>query len=113
MYKFTKKDIIRINQEIGESGQFSNESSLDYALQTAKSRKSWLYELSHIVRSILVDHVFTDGNKRTALALMLTYFDYHGVECDKQRMVEIVHKVAKKNLTNVMRIMKEVKNGIY
>ncbi|MFC1697991.1 hypothetical protein ACFL1H_06635, partial [Nanoarchaeota archaeon] len=67
MCMINKKDIIRINQEIGETGELSNESSLDFALHMIKHKKSWLYELSYLIRSILVDHVFKDGNKRTAL----------------------------------------------
>ena len=74
-----KKDIISFNIEIGEKGELHNESSLDFALGIIKTRKSWLYELSYLARSLLVDHAFTDGNKRTALALVLTYFDDKGI----------------------------------
>ena len=50
-----KKDVIRINQEVGENGEFSNESSLDFVFSIAKAEKSWLYELSYFVRNILTD----------------------------------------------------------
>ena len=66
-----KKDIIAINQEIGENGLFQNESSLDFALSIIKQKRAWLYELSYLVRSLLVDHVFQDGNKRTAFYIIL------------------------------------------
>lgn len=107
-----KKDLIRINQEIGESGELQNQSSLDYALSTAKHKKSWLYDLSQIVRSLLVDHAFRDGNKRTALALILTYFDYKDIDYDEQRLIFIVHKIAKKNVNNVNKIIRMIKNAI-
>ena len=107
-----KKDLIRINQEIGSTGRLVNESSLDYALSIKKHRKSWLYELSHLVRSMLVDHAFEDGNKRTALVLILSYFEEKYAKYDRNRMVSIVHTIAKKNINNVTRIMELIKSGI-
>ena len=66
-----KKDMVGANQEIGCNGEFSNESSLDFALSIVKQKKSWLYELSYLVRSLLVDHIFQDGNKRTAASTII------------------------------------------
>ena len=107
-----KKDLIQINQEIGATGKLINEGSLDYALNIIKHRKSWLYELSHLVRSLLVDHAFEEGNKRTALVLILSYFEEKGVKYDRNRMSLVVYKIAKKNINNVTRIMELIKSGI-
>lgn len=107
-----KKDLIRINQEVGSNGRLVNESSLDYALNITKHRKSWLYELSYLVRSLLVDHVFEDGNKRTALALILVYFEEKHIRYDRNKVSFVVHKIAKKNINNVIRIMELIKSGI-
>ncbi|HLC64829.1 MAG TPA: Fic family protein [Candidatus Nanoarchaeia archaeon] len=112
MYQITKKDIIAINQEIGETGFFSNESSLDFALSIAKHKKAWIQELSYLVRSLLIDHAFRDGNKRTALALILTYFDNHAVECDKQKMTYTVYMLSKKNVKSINKIMRAIEHGI-
>ena len=107
-----KKDLIRINQEIGEKGSFSNESSLDFALNIIKQKKSWLYELSYLVRSILVDHVFTEGNKRTALLLITLYLDQKHLDYDEQRLVQTVLKIAKKSFRNPKKIVGLIKNAI-
>ena len=74
MSQLSKKDLIAISQEVGSNGKFHNESSLDFALSIAKQKKSWLYELCYIVRTLLVDHCFEDGNKRTAIIVIITYF---------------------------------------
>lgn len=106
-----KKDIIAINIEIGEAGELQNPGSLDFALEIIRHKKSWLYELSYLVRSIIVDHAFRDGNKRTALALILTYFNDNDIECDKQKMVNVIHKISKKNIKDINRMMEMIKNG--
>jgi len=107
-----KKDVIRINQEVGATGELQNESSLDFALSILKHRKSWLYEVAALTRSILVDHAFSDGNKRTALALILTYLSEKDMEYDKDKMVLAVYKIAKKNINDTNKIMRLIKNGI-
>ena len=113
MYKIiNKKDIIRINQEIGEDAQFNNESSLEYALSLIKHKKSWLYELSFIVRSLLIDHAFKDGNKRTVLMIMVTYIEDKNLEYDKERLSKIILNISKKNINDINKIQRLIKSAI-
>ncbi len=112
MISLNKKDLIGINQEIGSTGKFHNEDSLDFALSTAKHKKSWLYELSYITRSLLVDHSFEDGNKRTAIITIITYFENNDLEYDKDKLIKIVWSIAKKNITDINKLMRLIKNAI-
>jgi len=107
-----KKDIIRINQEVGHNGLFSNESSLDFSLSIIKQKKDWLHELSCIVRSLLVDHSFQDGNKRTAAAVIITYFERKNLDYDKDRLIKIILQISKKNINDINKIMRLIKNVI-
>lgn len=107
-----KKDIIRINQEIGEAGNFQNESSLDYALSTIKHKKSWLYELSYLIRSLLTDHAFMDGNKRTALAIILTYFKDRDTKYDEDVITKVILQISKKSIKDINKIMRLIKSAI-
>ena len=107
-----KKDIIRINQEIGEHGQLSNESSLEYALSIVKHKKSWLYELSFIVRSLLADHAFRDGNKRTAMVIMLTYIEDKNLQYDKEKISKTILDISKKNSNDINKIQRLIKSAI-
>jgi prophage maintenance system killer protein len=106
------KDIIRINIEIGEDGNLRNEGSLSYALSAIKE-KPWLYELSYLIRCFLVDHCFQDGNKRTALAILILYFDEHNVEYDREKIMKIMRLIAKNNISDINKIMRMIKDGIY
>ena len=107
-----KKDIIRINQDVGEKGSFSNESSLDFALSIIKQKKSWLYELSYLIRSLLVDHAFEDGNKRTALIILTTYLKDRKLEYDKDKVLKIFWNISKKNITDINKISRLIKSVI-
>lgn len=108
-----KKDIIRINQEIGANGSLSNESSLEYAIGALKSKPSWLKDLAQFTRALCVDHAFQDGNKRTALAIILVYLEEKGLEANKEKLVNIVYKISKENINDLNKIMRLIKNGIF
>ena len=112
MISLNKKDLIAINQEVGSNGKFHNEDSIDFALSIAKQNKSWLYELSYIARSLLVDHCFEDDNKRTAIAVIMTYFENNNLDCDKDKLIKIVWNIAKKNTTDINKLMRMIKNAI-
>jgi prophage maintenance system killer protein len=105
-------DIIRINQEVGEQGELHNSGSLEYALSIIKERKSWMHELAFIIRSLLADHAFRDGNKRTALAIMLAYIEDKGFTYDEERAVHAVYQISKKSITDINKIARVVKSVI-
>ena len=107
-----KKDIIAINKEIGSNGQFSNESSLEFALSIVKQKKSWLFELSYIARCLLVDHVFQDGNKRTAAAIISLYLEENALSYDQEKIIKIVLSISKKNVNDINKIARLIKNVI-
>ncbi len=104
MSVYNLKDLIRINQEIGEQGLVRNESSITFALGMLKKKKSWLYELSYLVRSIVVDHVFEDGNKRTAYVLGTLYFQDNEKKYDDQKLVENILLIAKKSIVDINKV---------
>ena len=110
--RLNKKDLIGINQQVGSNGKLHNEDSIDFALSIAKQNKSWLYELSYIVRSILVDHCFEDGNKRTAIITIITCFDNNDLNYDKDKLTKTVWNISKKNITDINKLMRMVKNAI-
>ena len=96
--------MIALNQEIGEGGEFHNESSLDFALQVAKVKRNWVYEASYLIRSLLTDHVFRDGNKRTALLVAIYYIEENGKECDTEKLLKLIKRIAKNNITHPVKI---------
>ncbi len=111
-FQITKKNIITINQEIGEQGEFVNESSLDFALSVANVKRNWLYEVSYIVRSLLVDHAFRDGNKRTSLIIITLYLDHYHQEYNPEQLVAAVTKIARGKSKDPVSIVRLLYHGI-
>ena len=105
---YNLKDLARINQEIGESGELREKSNIEFALDIVKRKKSWLYELAYLLRSLIVDHPFIDGNKRTAYMLCILYFEDNKQSYDDEKLVKIVYQIAKKSTTDINKIIRMI-----
>lgn len=107
----TKKDIMVLNQEF-EDGSFHNESSLEFALGYAKKTENWTKALAWLVRAILLDHVFEEGNKRTAALLIKTYAEY---ECHKtydDKIIKLIKEVIIRKISSIRKIEDMIKDAI-
>lgn len=102
------KHIIDINKEF-DSGTLVNSSSLEFALSAIKRKGSWLEQLAYLVRALLVDHPFKDGNKRTATALVLAYFDNYDIKYDQDKTIRTIIKISSKTPETIRSIEKELK----
>jgi len=110
-FLLNKKDIIALNQQFDE-GNLHNESSLDFALSYAKRTENWTKALAWIARAILIDHVFEEGNKRTAALLIKAYAEYQGHSTYDDKVVKLIKNIILKNTTSIMRIEEMIKDAI-
>ena len=109
--KISKKDIIAINQKF-DKGQIINGSSLDFALSQANSSKSWLKSCAVLVRAVLIDHVFEEGNKRTAAAIVTGFFEENEVDYNPEEVAKGITKILMKNITSIAEIERVILNAI-
>lgn len=107
----SKKDIISVNKQF-DSGTVINESSLVYALNQANQTKSWLRACAFLVRAILLDHTFEEGNKRTAAAILAGFFEEHELNYDPEKIAQAIVLMLTKNITNITKIEKVILNAI-
>lgn len=110
-FTLTQKDIIALNQEF-EDGSLHNEASLDFALSYARKTTNWTKALAYLTRAILIDHVFEEGNKRTAALLIKSYTKYEGHETYDDRILKMIKKILLKNITSIRKIEDMIKDGI-
>lgn len=62
--------------------------------------------------AILVDHPFSDGNKRTAVLIAIDFAMQHNRRFDDEKLAKIAIKIAKDNITNINKIKRKLKNAI-
>lgn len=107
----SKENLIRINQGFG--GSLRNDSSLDYALNAQINNKLGDYKkLAYLLRAILVDHPFSDGNKRTAMFLCLNFAEENKKQVDRDLLLEQIVSIAKNNINEIRNIEWRIKNAI-
>jgi prophage maintenance system killer protein len=110
-FTLTKKDIVALNQEFDE-GNLHNEASLDFALGYARKTENWTKALAWLVRAILLDHVFEEGNKRTAALLIKAYSEYEGHRTYNDRLVKLITEIILKKVTTIWKIEEMIKDAI-
>ena len=109
--KISKEELLRINNGFG--GNLRNDASLDFALDKMENKKLGLYKkLAYLLRAILVDHPFSDGNKRTAAYAALSFASDLGKEVDRELLMHHIVSIAKQNINNIKNIEWRIKNAI-
>ncbi len=110
--KITKKDVIAINQEF-DKGIFHNEGSLDFTLDSIKNNQDWLEQTSFLLRALIADHVFQDGNKRTATNLLILALERQDIKFHPDEIPRFIIKLAQDNVKDIREIKKRIINLIY
>jgi prophage maintenance system killer protein len=110
-FLLSKKDIIALN-EVFDNGNFHNESSLDFALSYANKTENWTKALAYLTRAILIDHVFEEGNKRTAALLIKSYAEYEGHNVYDDKILRMIKEILLKNIISINKIEEMIKDAI-
>jgi len=109
--KISKETIVRIAGGFG--GVLRNSSSLDFALEKQEDKKLGEYKkLAYLLRAILVDHPFSDGNKKTATFVAFNFAEQCGKIVDEQLLKHHILSIASKNITIIRVIEERIKNAI-
>ena len=107
----SKEDLLRINKGFG--GGLRSDSSLDFAFDMQENQKLGPYKkLAYLLRAILVDHPFTDRNKRTAMFLTLAFANDQNQKVDRELLLHQIVSIAKKNITDIRIISDRIKTAI-
>ncbi len=107
----SKEEILRINHGFG--GNLRDDSSLDFALDHIKNKKFGMYKkLAYLWRAILVDHPFSDGNKRTAAYVAFAFVDGTDKQVDRDLLEYHIVSIAKNNIHTIKNIEWRLKNAI-
>jgi len=106
-----EQDLIEINKQFS-NGKIINKGSLQFALSYSKDTKDWIKQLAYLVRSILIDHIFEEGNKRTASALIMSALEVHKLTYNPQKIDLIIIEILKKNINNINILRRMIKDAI-
>jgi prophage maintenance system killer protein len=109
--KIRKEDIVRIAQGFGRN--LRNSSSLDFALEKQEDKKLGEYKkLAYLLKAILVDHPFSDGNKKTAMFVAFAFAEQNNKTVDEELMKHQILAITSKNLVDIRAIEERMKNAI-
>ncbi len=105
-----RNQVIDVNKQFS-NGTVVNQGSLDFALSAVLRSKDWREQLAYIVRALLCDHVFEDGNKRTAVAYTMAVLESFKCRYDPFKIDRLVLKIAKNNVSDIRKIRRMIENA--
>ena len=109
--KISKEDIIRIAK--GFSGELRNDASIEFALQKQDNPKLGDFKkLAYLIRAIVIDHPFTDGNKKTAAYVIYVFAEQHNKQVDQDLLKHQMISIASKNINSIRAIEERLKSVI-
>ena len=107
--KIRKEDIVRI--EGGFGGTLRNPSSLDFALEKQQNKKLGEYKkLAYLLRAILVDHPFSDGNKKTAMFIAFAFAEQFKKNVNEDLIKHHILSIASKNIIEIRAIEERLRS---
>ena len=74
--------------------------------------KDWTTQAAYLVRVVVLDRIFEEGNKRTALAVLLAYFEANKKAYDLYSLEKVIINIINKNITSIENIRRMIKNAI-
>ncbi len=101
----TPEEVIEVNRQFG--GHLRSDSSIRFAESHTKDIRSKYKKASIWVRAIVVDHPFSDANKRTALYVIDSFIKVK----NEEKIVRAIINIAKKNITSIAKIVEILKNS--
>ena len=111
----TLEEIVEINKAVG--GTTLNDGSIAFALHMAEKKAIYM-KIALLLRAILIDHPFTDGNKRTALYTTYLLLERNDTPIDKatriridKALMRIVIKQEDHSLVNIERRIRYAVEG--
>ncbi len=104
------EELTRVNKRFS-NGRIINKSSLEFAESALKRTKNWQEQAAYVIRAIVVDHTFEDGNKRTAAAYLTGLFEVYKIPYDPFKVDKTVLALAK-GIKSIDKIRRMIKNAI-
>jgi len=99
MEKISIKQIIRTNAVYG--GKVNLNNSLTYAVDRANNERNFYRKLAYLIRSMTSDHSFSDGNKRTAITIILSEFKVKNIKVNKIMLEKTIRDLSKTGEGNI------------
>jgi len=101
-----------MNIEIGEEGMLVNKSALEFALDRIHREKSWVRQTAMVIRAIVCDHAFHEGNKRTAFTFFAAMCELNSNKYDPAILTKTIHSISRKNVVDIGKIERMLENAI-
>lgn len=97
MVSIDKANVIEYNESINESAWWCKDELLAFCFSSYYYYDNELEQISSIFRGLAKNHVFSNGNKRTAAAVLTIFLLQNGYEMDENDLISLTEEVVNNN----------------
>ena len=97
MVSIDKANVIEYNESINESAWWCKDELLAFCFSSYYYYDNELEQISSIFRGLAKNHVFSNGNKRTAAAVLTIFLLQNGYEIDENDLISLTEEVVNNN----------------
>lgn len=97
MISINKADVIEYNKSINESDWWCKNELLESCFSSYYYYDNELEQISSIFRGLAKNHAFSNGNKRTAAAVLTIFLLQNGYEMDDAGLISLIEDVINNN----------------
>ena len=107
MKRRIERRITNLNKTLG--GKLVRPGSLQFGIDQYSQNKNVFKKNAYLIRSIGIDHPFSDFNKTTTINITIENFQKAGLKCNEQAYIKGVIGMIKRGETNIPRIEKNLR----
>lgn len=97
MVSIDKANVIEYNESINESAWWCKDELLAFCFSSYYYYDNELEQISSIFRGLAKNHVFSNGNKRTAAVVLTIFLLQNGYEMDENDLISLTEEVVNNN----------------
>ena len=102
------KKLTEINKQFSE-GKIINNSIYWVEDRINNYKMPFLTQISYVLRALLCNHIYLDGNKRTSLYITLKWLRELKLDIDEDKLFDVITKIAKNNINEIRKIKRMLK----
>ena len=95
LHDITPESLVEFNKTVGETGLILKPNELESVYSSIDYYEADSLKIASVVRSLIKNHPFKDGNKRTAVLFLFISSKLHNLKLsDDQRLFEVIVEIA-------------------
>lgn len=104
-------NLVEINKNFAK-GEIDKNEVINYSILKINDTENWVEQIAWLFHALLSENCFKDGNKETAIAILLTVMEIKKLPINQDKILNIVLVISRNHITDINRIKRLIKEVV-